>query len=71
MKCCASTRALAKDTFEEIPQVMTQGQGRLPRSWSILTGYVVAFQLLEIDFVLEPAVRISSECGHEFLMDLF
>jgi hypothetical protein len=56
-----------KDTFEEIPQ----GQGQPLGAWSILAGSVAVSKLMELDFDLEPAVRISSECVHPFLTDLF
>jgi hypothetical protein len=48
-----------------------QGQGRPPGGWNIIPGYIAVSKLLESDFDLGPAVRIISECGHEFLMDLF
>jgi hypothetical protein len=37
----------------------------------LFAGEVAVSKLLEPDFGLGQAVRIRSECGHEFWMDLF
>jgi hypothetical protein len=65
------TRALANDTFEEMPQIAAQGQGRTPGARSILIGQITISKHPESDFGLRPAVCIGSERDHEFLMDLF
>jgi hypothetical protein len=48
-----------------------ESQGQPPGAWSILTGKVAVSKLLESDFDLGPAVRISFKCDHEFFLDLF
>jgi hypothetical protein len=48
-----------------------QGQGSRAGAWSIMTREIAVSKFMELDFDLRPAVCIGSECGHEFLMDLF
>jgi hypothetical protein len=59
------------DTVEKCGKLQPQSQGRPPGAWSILTGEVAVSKLIAPDIDMGLAVRTSSECGHELLMDLF
>jgi hypothetical protein len=60
-----------KDTFEETPQIGAPRSRAAVRCVEHPYRKVAVSKILEPDFDLRPAERISSECGHELLIDLF
>jgi hypothetical protein len=71
-KCCASSRAHAKEHFwRNAASCGPKVNGGRPVRGVSLQDQLPFVTLLEPDFDLGPAAHISSEYGYEFLMDLF